>query len=74
MANDSKLTECMPCHLTSSSALAVKNLAMSKDISVSEWIRQLVEKELRQELLQAQTTLRALGGLQNAENGANDYD
>lgn len=71
MANDSKLTECMPCHLTGSSALAVKNLAMSKDISVSEWIRQLVEKELNRELLQAQSTLRALGGLENVKNGGN---
>lgn len=71
MGNSPKLTECMPCHLTIGSADAVKNLALSKDISVSEWIRQLVERELSRELLQAQSTLRALSSLANEQNAEN---
>lgn len=80
MSAKQTINTCVPCHLTSDSAFAVKNLAFSKNQSASEWLRQLVEKELSRELLQAQATLMALGSIangengENAANGENDYD
>ena len=74
MANDSKLTECIPTHLTLSSATAVKNIAISEDLLPSQWIRKLVDAEITRRRLQAQATLRALGELENDENGENAYD
>jgi len=74
MANDSKLTECIPTHLTLSSATAVKNIAISEDLLPSQWIRKLVDAEIARRRLQAQATLRALGELENDENGENEND
>lgn len=74
MANDSKLTECIPTHLTLSSATAVKNIAISEDLLPSQWIRKLVDAEIARRRLQAQATLRALGELENDENGENGND
>lgn len=74
MANDSKLTECIPTHLTLSSATAVKNIAISEDLLPSQWIRKLVDAEITRRRLQAQATLRALGELENDENGENAND
>ncbi|MGP5535340.1 hypothetical protein ACTXMF_12240 [Psychrobacter celer] len=74
MANDSKLTECIPTHLTLSSATAVKNIAISEDLLPSQWIRKLVDAEINRRRLQAQATLRALGELENDENGENAND
>ena len=74
MANDSKLTECIPTHLTLSSATAVKNIAISEDLLPSQWIRKLVDEEITRRRLQAQATLRALGELENDENGENAND
>ena len=74
MANDSKLTECIPTHLTLSSATAVKNIAISEDLLPSQWIRKLVDAEIARRRLQAQATLRALGELENDENGENAND
>lgn len=74
MANDSKLTECIPTHLTLSSATAVKNIAISEDLLPSQWIRKLVDAEIARRRLQAQATLRALGELENDENGENENE
>ena len=74
MANDSKLTECIPTHLTLSSATAVKNIAISEDLLPSQWIRKLVDAEIARRRLQAQATLLALGELENDENGENAND
>ena len=74
MANDSKLTDCIPTHLTHSSATAVKNIAISEDLLPSQWIRKLVDAEITRRRLQAQATLRALGELENDENGENAND
>ena len=74
MANDSKLTECIPTHLTLSSATAVKNIAISEDLLPSQGLRKLVDAEITRRRLQAQATLRALGELENDENGENAND
>lgn len=74
MANDSKLTECIPTHLTLSSATAVKNIAISEDLLPSQWIRKLVDAEITRRRLQAQATLRALGELENDGNETNDFE
>lgn len=71
--NKGKLTSSIPVHLTDDFANAVKNLAFSEDMKPSKWVRQLVEREVRQRRLQAQTTMQALGNLANCENDENDF-
>ncbi len=72
MVSKSKLTDCIPTHLTSDSANAVKNFAFDEDATPSQWVRRLIDDEINRRRLQAQATLRALGNLANDENGAND--
>lgn len=74
MASKSKLTDCIPTHLTSDSANAVKNFAFDEDATPSQWVRKLIDEEIKRRRLQAKNTLRALGNLANDENGENDGD
>ena len=71
MVDKSKLTECIPTHLTLASATAVKNIAIGEDMLPSQWVRNLIDNELNRRRLQAQATLRALGNLANDENDEN---
>ena len=74
MASKTKLTDCIPTHLTSDSANAVKNFAFDEDATPSQWVRRLIDAEIDRRRLQAKNTLRALGNLANYENGENDDD
>lgn len=76
MASKSKLTDCIPTHLTRDSANAVKNFAFDEDATPSQWVRRLIDDEINRRRLQAQATLRALGNLANDGNETNDggYD
>ncbi|WP_410472064.1 hypothetical protein ACGTJS_10790 [Faucicola mancuniensis] len=63
----SKKTGQITVHLSDDYELAVKNLAYADDCSPSEWVHQLIEKELKNRYRQAQDTLNAIGHLQNDE-------
>lgn len=74
MAKNSKLTDSIPCHLTSEYAEAVKSLAGAEDIKPSQWLRRLIVAEINKKRLQAQSTLAATECLANLENETNDED
>lgn len=63
-----KFTECVPTHLSSGTARALKCIASDAGLSASEYVRRLIETDLLQKEVQAKATLAALGLLQNEEN------
>lgn len=64
-------------HLPPDYAEAVRNLADAEDLSSSEWVRRLINRELKAIYLQAKHTLDAFkhlendGIFENDKNGAN---
>lgn len=54
-------------HLSHEYQQSVQNLATMQNISASEWVRNLIERELKSVYLQAQYTLQAVKGIQNDE-------
>lgn len=74
MASKSKLTDCIPTHLTRDSANAVKNFAFDEDATPSQWVRRLIDDEINRRRLQAQSTLAATACLANDANETNDFE
>ena len=65
------LTEAMTVHLSEPLFEAIKERSFSRGITPSKWLRELADKELRNEYLQAQATIKALSKLGNSENSEN---
>lgn len=62
-----KLSSQITVHLSYEYQQAVQNLAHIDNISVSEWVRQLIEREVQAIHRQAQYTLEAVKGIENCE-------
>lgn len=63
-----KKTAQITVHLSDEYRQAVQNLANVSDISASEWVQLLIEKELKSIYLQAQDTLKAVACIENCES------
>lgn len=63
-----KKTAQITVHLSDEYRQAVQNLASVSDISASEWVYLLIEKELKSIYLQAQDTLKAVSCIENCES------
>lgn len=63
-----KLNAQITVHLSDDYQQAVQNLAGLANVSSSEWVRQLIEKELKAICLQAQDTLKAVACIENCES------
>ncbi|AGH57481.1 hypothetical protein PSYG_00020 [Psychrobacter phage pOW20-A] len=74
MAEQQKITDSIPCHLTADYAEAVKSLAGAEDIKPSKWLRRLVVAEINRLRLQAQSTLAATSCLANVSNDEDEDD
>lgn len=55
-------------HLSSEYQQAIQNLACIEDISASEWVHHLIERELKSIYLQAQNTLKAVACIESYQN------
>lgn len=63
MKNSSQIT----VHLPQEYQQAIQNLANMENISASEWVRKLIERELSDIHRQAQYTLQAVACIENRE-------
>ncbi len=66
-----KLTEAVTVHLSPSLSEAIKNVSFQKGITPSEWFRELASEDLKNQYLQAKSTLATLAVLGNDENFEN---
>lgn len=64
MKHNSQIT----VHLPDEIQQAVQNLANQQNISTSEWVRTLINKELANIYLQAKNTMLAVRCIENCEN------
>ncbi|WP_394260687.1 ribbon-helix-helix protein, CopG family [Moraxella boevrei] len=64
MKHNSQIT----VHLPDEIQQAVQNLANQQNISTSEWVRNLINKELANIYLQAKNTMLAVRCIENCEN------
>ena len=72
-----KLTEAVTVHLSTDLSEAIKNVSFKDGVTPSKWLRDLANKELKNQYLQAKSTVATLAMLENAENcenGFEDYD
>lgn len=68
-----KLNEAVTVHMSAGLAEAIKNVSFKKGITPSKWFRDLADKELKEQRLQAQFMVDATLCLENDENYEN-YD
>lgn len=64
MKHNSQIT----VHLPDEIQQAVQNLANQQNISTSEWVRNLINKELTNIYVQAKNTMLAVRCIENCEN------
>lgn len=64
MKHNSQIT----VHLPDEIQQAVQNLANQQNISTSEWVRNLINKELANIYVQAKNTMLAVRCIENCEN------
>lgn len=67
MKHNSQIT----VHLPDEIQQAVQNLANQQNISTSEWVRTLINKELTNIYVQAKNTMLAVRCIENCENFRN---
>ena len=68
-----KLTEAMTVHLSAELSEAIKNVSFKDGVTPSKWLRDLASKELKNQYLQAKSTVATLAMLENAENSENGF-
>lgn len=69
-----KLNEAVTVHLSAGLAEAIKNVSFNKGVTPSKWFRDLADKEIKEQRLQAKSTIAATACLENAANCENDED
>jgi hypothetical protein len=69
-----KLTEAVTVHLSTDLSEAIKNVSFKDGVTPSKWLRDLANKELKNQYLQAKSTVATLAMLENAENCENGFE